>query len=328
MAPVDPRLVTGLPIEERSYSSFYRAPRWRWWKPLLATALTIVAFVVFATVFTVIGLVADGTDIAGLAPDASNLRVGPGIFLANNIALAMSIPTAMLVQWLFTGQRPRWLSSVQGRFRWGWFGTCVAVALPLWLALMGIETALTGLPPDIQVRPYTVVMIAGILLTTPFQAAGEEYLMRGLEQRFVASYFRSDLVGFLVGALVSSLTFMALHGAADPWLNAFYFGFGGLASWLTWRTGGLEAAVAIHVVNNMVSEALLPFTDFSDMFDRSAGVGDPTVLIHLAVLLGATIVMAWLAKRRGLPRASAPGRAEVERVQAVARSAWAAPSGR
>lgn len=320
--PPNPALITGLPVEERSYSGFYRAPRWRWWKPILAVLLTVVLFLVFSLVFTVAGLIADGVDLAGLAADPDNLEIGPGLFLANNLALAMSIPTAMLVQWLFTGQRPGWLSSVQGRFRWGWFGTCVAVTLPLWIALMVVQTLLTGLPPEVRVRPYTVVMIVGILLTTPFQAAGEEYLMRGLEQRLVASYFRSDVVGFVAGALVSSLTFTALHGAADPWLNAFYFVFGGLASWLTWRTGGLEAAVAIHVVNNVVQEAMLPFIDFSGMFDRSVGAGDWTVLINVVVLAGATALLLWLGRRRGLVTTTAPGRVEVERVQALARSAW------
>lgn len=324
--PLDPAAVTGLPVEERSYSGFYRAPRWRWWKPILAVPLTVLLLLVFSTVFTIVGVIADEVDLAALAADPGGLKVGPGLFLANNVALALSIPTAMLVQWLFTGQRPRWLSSVQGRFRWGWFGLCAAIALPGWLALIGGEYLLTGLPPDLGVRPYTVVMVVGILLTTPFQAAGEEYVIRGLEQRLVASYFRSDLVGLVVGGLVTSWTFMAIHGAADPWLNLLYFTLGGFLAWLTWRTGGLEAAVAIHVVNNMVGEALMPFTDFSDIFNRSAGVGDWTVLIQIAVIAATSGVLAWLARRRGIVRLAAPGRAEVQRAQALARSA-AGPQG-
>ncbi len=330
-APLDPALITGLPIEERSYSGFYRAPRWRWWKPLLAVPLTIVVFLVFSTVFTLVGLLVDRVDLASLAAEGGKIQVGPGLFLANNVALALSIPTAMLVQWLFWGQRPRWLSSVEGRFRWGWFGRCAAIALPGWIALIVGGYVLTGLPPDLGVRPYTVVMIVGILLTTPVQAAGEEYLIRGLQQRLVASYFRSDAVGFLVGALVTSTTFMLIHGASDPWLNLLYFTLGGLLAWVTWRTGGLEAAVAIHVINNMVGEALLPFTDFSDMFDRSVGAGDWTVLVQMAVLAATVAVIAWLARRRGVVRVAAPGRAQVQRADAVARSAvgpagWASAS--
>nr|NLI51479.1 CPBP family intramembrane metalloprotease [Propionibacterium sp.] len=320
--PPTPALITGLPVEERSFSGFYRAPRWRWWKPILAVLLTVVVFVVFSTVLTVVGLVADGVDLMGLAADPDSLEIGPGLFLANNVALALSIPTAMLVQWLFTGQRPRWLSSVQGRFRWGWFGLCAAIALPVWIVVLVVETLLTGVPPDVGVRPYTVVMVVGILLTTPFQAAGEEYAIRGLQQRLVASYFPSDLVGFLAGALVTSWTFMLIHAAADPWLNVYYFTFGVLTAWVTWRTGGLEAAVALHVVNNLVSEAFLPFSDIGGMFDRSVGAADATVLVNLAVMAGTTVLLAWLARRRGIVRTAAPGRAEVERAHALARSAW------
>jgi len=319
--PIDPALVTALPVEERSYPFFLRAPRWRWWKPLLAALLVTLVAGICMIVPPLIGMVADGTDFAEVAR-TQKLELGPWGFLGNNVGIALLIPVAMLFQWAFFGQRPKWLSSVQGGFRWGWFGRCVAVILPLWVVTLAVEYALTGLPPDLRVRPYTALLVVGILLTTPFQSAGEEYLMRGLEQRLVASYFRVEIVGWVAATIVSSLTFMALHGAADPWLNLYYFSFGVAGSWIGWKTGGLEASVAIHVVNNLVSEAFMPWTDFSGMFNREVGTADPTVLIQVGVLAAAVVALRWLARRSHVVTRTAPGAAEVARAQAAAASAW------
>lgn len=240
-------------------------------------------------------------------------NVGPGFFIANNLSLALCIPCGMLTAWACVQQRPRWLSSVAGGIRWRWLFFAMAVVLPLWLALIAFEVL--RVPHEgAGLWPHTVPMIIGILLTTPFQAAGEEYLVRGLFGRAVASWFRKPTVGFAVSAIVTALIFMVLHGADDPWLNVYYFLFGIVGSVLTWRTGGLEAAIAIHVVNNMLGEALLPFVDMSSMFDRRAGAADPTVLIDCAVLLLGAATLLYLAGRRQLMVSNDPGRAELEKV--------------
>lgn len=320
--PTDLAAITALPVEERSYPAFLRTPRWRWWKPLLALLAAGLVSLLLMVVLPLIGLVMDG----GLAETmrTGKTRLGPWMFLGNNVAIALTIGVAMLTQWAFFGMRPRWLSSVGGGFRWGWFARCVAVVLPIWVIVIGIEYALGGLPPDIQWRPYSLLMIVGILLTTPFQAAGEEYLMRGLQTRLVASYFRPDLLGWIVGTLVSSVTFMLLHGATDPWLNLFYFTFGAVSSWIAWKTGGLEASVAIHVINNLLSELFMPFTDFSGMFDREDGAGDATVLFPMGCLLVAAALLWLLARRSRVQTRSAPGRAEVARAEAAAAASWQA----
>lgn len=318
---LNPALVTALPIEERTYPAFYRTPRLRWWRPIVAAlAVGFVALLAMA-IPAVIGMVIDGADFVQMA-QTGTFSLGPWGFLGNNVGLALLIPIAMLGQWLFFGQRPGWMSSVVGRFRWGWFARCVAVVLPIWLIMLGVETALVGLPTDLAWRPTSGLMIVGILLTTPLQSAGEEYLMRGLEQRLVASYFRADILGWIVATVVSSVTFMRLHGADDPWLNLYYFSFGVAASWIGWKTGGLEASVAVHVVNNLLSEALMPWTDFSGMFERGVGTADATILIQVAVMTVAVVLIWWVGKRSKVVVRSAPGREEIARAEAQAAAAW------
>ncbi len=317
---IPPGQLTALPVEPRSYPFFYRTPRWAAWKPIVALLMAAVLGLLAMGVLPLVGLLMDGIDLTEIAA-TGQIKIGPWGFLGNNVGLALCIPVAMLTQWAVMGQRPRWMSSVEGGFRWGWFARCLTVVVPIWVVLTVVEFALTGLPPDISMRPYTALMIVGILLTTPLQCAGEEYLMRGLEQRLVASYFKAETVGWVVATILSSLTFMALHGAGDPWLNLFYFSFGVAASWIGWKTGGLEASVAIHVVNNLLSEIFLPFTDFSSMFNRQKGVGDPSVLVLIAVLIAGAAALTWLAKRHQIMTRAAPGRAEVDAALAHAQRA-------
>ena len=105
----------------------------------------------------------------------------------------------------------------------------------------------------------------------------------------------------------SAVIFMLLHGAGDPWLNAFYLLFAVTSSALAWRTGGLEASIAMHVVNNVTAMVLLPFSDISEMFNREAGVGSPVLLVQMAIMLGAAALVLWRAQRRNVVRVAAPG---------------------
>ncbi|HBY22865.1 MAG TPA: hypothetical protein DEG88_06145 [Propionibacteriaceae bacterium] len=287
-----------LPTVPREYPEFYRAPRWRWWKPVLAlltfsfgwVLATALVSVPFAIWWYSQGLSTPEQMVTALSTTALG-------FLANNLTIIAAIPVAMLTQWWLFGQRPGWLSSVTKGIRWSWFVRCLVVIAPLWIGMTFLEYWLDPFP--MEARPDTWLMLATVLLTTPFQCAGEEYATRGLINRSVASFFPSKYVGLVGGALVSSTVFMLLHGAGDVWLNVFYFTFAMIACFLTWWTGGLEASIAVHVVNNMTSLALTPWQDLSGLFQREAGtVTDPLqILINLAMPTIGALLIVWQAKR-------------------------------
>lgn len=298
-------LQPSLPIEERDYYAFWRAPRYRWWKGLLAIVMSAVLFLVVSSIAQAIGWAIDRADLSVLL-EGKLPPVGPGFFLGNNVGVALSIPIALLTAWVCVQQRPRWLSSVVGGVRWRWLLLVAVTILPVWLVVIG-GSQLLGPLDDVRVRDHTLVMIIGILLTTPLQAAGEEYLLRGLMGRAVGSWFRSPVLGLAVSTVVTALVFMGMHGAGDPWLNAFYLTFALVGSWVTWRTGGLEAAVALHAVHNTVSLGLVPFIDFSTMFNREAGVGDASVLIPMGLLVVGAVIVEVLVRWRPQFTRSAPG---------------------
>lgn len=300
-----------LPVQLRRYPGFWRAPRHAWWRPVVAVVLGFVAFLVSQVVAIAIAVASDAASGRVAIEDAlGNLdSTTPAFFAANNVSLASLIPIAMLVTWWIIGQRPKWLSSVVGGFRWGWFGRCMAMLVPLWLLYVGIEWALMAQSDEglgLHWNDDSLFLIITILLTTPLQAAGEEYGFRGLLNRAAASLFGNRTVGLLAGLVFSSTLFMFAHGAGDPWLNLFYFCFGAIACVMTWRTGGLEAAIAMHIVNNVLSEASLPFSDISEMFDRSAGTADAWVLVGIVVPLVGLALVEWQARRQHVVRATAP----------------------
>lgn len=300
-----------LPLEPREYQQFWRAPRWRWWKMLLVLGIGFVLFMAAQVVALLAAITAD--DAAGRvsAQEAYNrlqkgeLQVTPAFFTANNVSLALLIPLSMLLARWLTGQGPKWLSSVVGGLRWAWLGRCFAVLLPLWLVYTGIQWYFASQSSEglgLAVNEDTVFLVLAILITTPFQAAGEEYGFRGLVNRAAGSFFANRWAALAAGMLLSSTLFMLAHGAGDPWLNVFYFSFGVVACIMTWRTGGLEAAIAMHVINNVLSEATMPFSDISGMFNREAGVANAGILFNVMVPVIGLGLVEWQARRAKLVR--------------------------
>lgn len=310
-----------LPVVPREYFEFFRTPRFRWWKPLLSILMFAASWFVATAVVSGGAMFYDlGTGRATLETLAAG-QVTPMLFTANNLALGAAIPLSGLAGWAVFGQRPRWISSIVGGFRWGLFARFAAIAAPIFLVGLGVEIVFTG-PLDLAWNPDSAFLIVAIVLTTPFQAAGEEYGIRGVLARSIGSWFPARRVGLVVSTVVTSLVFMGLHGAGDPWLNTYYLLVGVACSILVWRTGGLEAAVALHVCNNLVSEISLPFGGLEHMFDRSAGVAGPEILLQFAATAAVTAGMLWLGRRLRLPSATAPGATRHTEPDAGAGVSW------
>ncbi|MEU6177479.1 DUF6223 family protein [Streptomyces coeruleorubidus] len=65
----------------------------------------------------------------------------------------------------------------------------------------------------------------------------------------VGAFFRSPWFAVIPQAVL----FAAAHGWGTKWGFIGLLVFGGVCGWLTIRTGGLEAAVALHALNNLLA---------------------------------------------------------------------------
>jgi len=141
-----------------------------------------------------------------------------------------------------------------------------------------------------------------VLLTTPLQAAGEEYLFRGYLLQAFGSFLRNRWV-----AVVGTATLFALaHGAQNFPLFFDRFAFGLIAGWLVTRTGGLEAGIALHAVNNFVAFGLaLSFGDLSATLNIRE-VGWWNILLTITQSGVYTLLVVVVASRMGLQTVTRP----------------------
>jgi hypothetical protein len=102
-----------------------------------------------------------------------------------------------------------------------------------------------------------------------------------------------------------------VHGWGTPWGFADLVVFGVLTGYLTIRTGGLEAAIALHVVNNLVAAGLAAALGQFSIDETAADLPWQMVLVDVPVLVAYTLVVLWLAKRRRLAVVSPAGPAPV-----------------
>ena len=203
------------------------------------------------------------------------------------------------------------LASVVGRVRWGWLLRLLGVALGVMVLFARRFAAAAGggqRRPRVPPAGQLAGLIAVILLTTPLQSAGEEVGFRGYLTQAVASWSRRPLVGTVVAAAVTSVLFALAHGVQDPALFLDRLAFGVTASWLAWRTGGLEASVALHVVNNLVG--LLFSASTGQLEESITGSALPwsVAALDVATMVVFAALVHRLADRRSV---------EVERVAAT-----------
>ena len=272
------------------------------WRGLVAIVVFVAVYLLLSLVLSVIAI---GIDLATgdqLIDDvtAGAVALTPMVILANNLSLAALIPLALVLQRLLFGVPMRTLFSVVGRFRWRWMGRLALIIVPVWVVYIGASFLLDPLQ-SIVLDGSTLLLLAVVVLTTPLQSAGEEFGFRGLVQRSAGSWFRSPGVAFAVSTVISAGIFTVAHLAADPWLIAYYFVFGVSASLAARATGGLEAPVLVHVVNNVL--LLVPVVLMGQMeqsFDRSVGAGGPFMLVPMAVCLLAAAISAWWGRRNGV----------------------------
>jgi membrane protease YdiL (CAAX protease family) len=236
--------------------------------------------------------------------DVDNL--GPVGFVALNLSLIILIPAVMLATWVVHGVRPRFLASVTGGIRWRWMLTCAAVVVPLWLVYVGFGLLVD---PTAGPRPaHWVALLVIVVLMTPFQAAGEEYLFRGWILQNVGAWFARPVVGLVVATAVSTVLFALAHGSLDLWVLGDIGCFAVVACLATWRTGGLEAGIALHAVNNLLAFFVtIVFGGWQNAFVGADTKGTP-VQFGLSLLVHgiALALIWWQAGRQGLPYLSRP----------------------
>lgn len=233
--------------------------------------------------------------VLGSEPDLENLR-DPRSLALGLTGVALMLPAALGAVALVGRRQPGTLSSVDGHLRWSLLVRSVPVCIAV-VALVAAASLLTPAParalPLEATGDRLVWLLALPVLLVPVQAAAEEYVFRGLLPQVIGAWITSPWIAYGVPTILFTLG----HGYDPAGLVAVAV-FGTAASWLTWRTGGLECAIALHVVNNLVAFGLsaLGWVDAS-----STQVGwSAAVLDMFGTLLVTVLLWKWVIRPTGV----------------------------
>jgi membrane protease YdiL (CAAX protease family) len=301
---------SGAPDTGLAYHQILRAGRGGVGRPILGILTMLVGFFVIGPlVWSILAMaffaVAGSDNISQSTRELVDTgNVTPGVLLFVNLVLIMGIPISWFCVRVFHEVRPRWLTSVAPRLRWRWFAVSFGLALVTLVFVVVLGSLLPGVSDGDAVsdganaftsttRNFLIV----ILLSTPFQAAAEEYAFRGYLTQAFGGLFASRAVAVLAPALLFALA----HGLGQS-LPIFVdrFAFGVTAGLLVVLTGGLEAGIAYHVLNNVLAFVLaLGFGDMTSVLTPSGGTWSDVVLsvVKSVVFVGLAV---YVARRMGV----------------------------
>lgn len=249
------------PPDDAVYPQILRGESFVWWRSVLGIVMGLSLYVLLTT------LISRLVVTVAWSTTAANVRYAdyftqafaferPAGMLGANLGIATLIPISWVVLTVVHQVKPRWLSSVQPRIRWRYLLVCLGVAL---VALNGVQLLSILLAtqwPTFGVQAGFWGFLVVIILTSPLQAAAEEIFFRG----YLLQALGSMVAQPWFGVIGSSVLFALLHGTQNWPLFINRLAFGLLAAILVWRTGGLEAGIAAHVVNNVCAYLIAGLT--------------------------------------------------------------------
>ncbi len=299
--------------EPRSYPLMLRTWDYAWWKPILGVLLAVVTFFVVQMVLVVVlvaGAAFDsgpGTFSDKFTEAASLDTVTPWSMLYINLGLASLTLIAWFVERVVHRLRPRWLSSVLPGFRWKFFFVCSGLAVVALIASLIVGALLPHDPNQLSGTAHlpTGQLLATaivILVTTPLQALGEEYGFRGYLMQASGSFFGSRIAALLI----TSGLFALAHGTQNFPLFFDRFAFGLIAGLIVILVGGLEAGIALHILNNLLAFGI---AIAYNQLDSTLTVSEaswwqlPVTIVQNGVFL---LLVLWVARRMGLRSTTAP----------------------
>ncbi len=279
-----------------------------WWTPLVVGLLGVALYAAMLAVILVGVIVVALVDpafadrLAVVGGEAVGFDLADPLQVAVLLgSIALMLPAYLLASLIVNGPRVGLISSAAGRLRWRWMLLCGALAVVTAAVLTGVSLLLPADPSaeagDVlqpSDNPWLLATLLVLLLIVPLQAAAEEYVFRGYLQQAIGRWLRHPLFAILL-----PVPLFVLGHLYDPLGQASVAVFAVAAGWLTWRTGGLEAAIAVHVVNNLLAFTLA-LAGLSDVNASSPGV---VSFIWSAVLVGVYVAgVEVLMRRARLPR--------------------------
>lgn len=305
---------------ELEYHQLFRgARRYRWYSPVLLLVLGALYYLTLTLLFTLpIMLIASAFSREPLSADSlSQLAVintqNPlSIFLGLG-SIVLMIPAVWLAM-LSSGLRPLGRSwSVALRLRWRLISrfalptvativlaNVVGIAIEIALNPAALGTTNEADLPEIDAQKALISM-AIVLVLVPFQSTAEELVFRGSLLQSLGAWFaavRSDkpIAQFVRGPwlpiAITAFIFASAH-IYDIWGFLAILVMGIATGFVTWKTGGLEAAITLHVANNLLAFGFLALGVGGETAQTadSGGAGS-----FVGLVIGLSVFCFWVSR--------------------------------
>ncbi len=248
------------PIKGVSYIQVLRADPYDPAKSIFGVILGLSAFMVFVPLIGQLLIFCFWLVFAGQKSRseyftwAASYQIPEGI-VAAHLALATLILISLALYRYLHKMEFRWLASVQPGMRWRYLIICLLLAAIVLNSINLLSLVGSDLPV-VEAQNNWLTFLLVVLMFSPLQAAAEEVFFRGYLLQGIGSLSANNWMPIVFSALL----FAVFHGVQSPALFADRFLFGLLAGFLVALTGGLEASIAAHIVNNLSAFGYAIFT--------------------------------------------------------------------
>lgn len=277
------------------HRQFAALPGNRWYKPLLVAVLAavfyLIAIVVLFVGFFFWALFALGadSDFNAWSDQLIDMNTTTGV-LFGLISVILMWPAAELATLCIYRRLFSSMFSLRGGMRWGRLGRYLLVGAAVWVVCAIVmvifsDGAMGNLTSGIVWNSQVLAMLIAIILLVPFQATAEEIVFRGLAMNIIGSWLRHPAWAVLIPVPM----FVAGHlydlpGLIDVGIFAVIVGT------LTIITGGLEAGIAFHIVNNVFAFGLGVLAG-ADLNATSAPTMEVVMSIAAPIVFGTVVVL-------------------------------------
>ncbi|MDO5719963.1 MAG: CPBP family intramembrane metalloprotease [Actinomycetaceae bacterium] len=298
-----PRTLPSTPAE---YELIATGEDKRWWRVLIGVVVGVVAAVPLSLIIFIPFVAMDPTGNTLGTLDSTNIDMtDPVVFSVMMLSLIVLIPAAMLAAIIAFRYRPGYLFSVAGGIRWKWQIKAVVIAIAYFAVIYTALTFLEG--TDFHPPAHLGFLILLIVVLTPLQSAAEEIVFRGLVMQVIGALIPHRLIALPLAAVVSAASFALAHGSLDAGILTELGFFALICVFLTWYTGGLEAAIALHAANNVTIFIIEAFEGHTSSIVTAETTSEPGTLA-ISVLINAVLValLVYAYRREGLGNRHCP----------------------
>ena len=274
--------------------------KYRWWKPVCVALLALVLYIVFSVVAYLAIYAISGGDPqvqAAMSPSTDGAYVAgdqndPFVLLVTFIPIALGIPSIAISMRAFGLGGLKTLSSTEGKLRWKRFVSYVPLTFCVALVIIVAETAFSvALGAELGECTFAPIALIVIVLICPFQCAAEEYVFRG----FLFQGFSSWIPVAVIPLVIQTVLFALCHGYNSIGLLCVAL-MGACTAWLAIKTGGLEAPISMHAVNNVISFGI------GSLFVSQTTQSEITIeglICDVILVLAMTTTLYLISKRKG-----------------------------